>query len=154
MESINLYRYYERLIKFEVSVEYAVTLADVADTMATSPRHARSVLKQMTELSWIAWLPKVGRNQRSTLIRKLDRSDVKKLIATEWLKQSKYDRALEFLDNDQSTFGQLLQQTAGAQINEGSVHVQLTYNRSFARLAPNVPHRNSERFWCDRFTLV
>ncbi|MGR5095916.1 SgrR family transcriptional regulator [Vibrio maritimus] len=146
LESINLYRYYERLAKFDVSAEYAVTLADVADTMATSPRHARSVLKQMTELSWIAWLPKVGRNQRSTLIKKLDRSDVKKLIATEWLKQSKYDRALEFLDNDQSTFGQLLQQTAGAQINEGSVHVQLTYNRSFARLAPNVPHRNSERF--------
>ncbi|MDA0380758.1 SgrR family transcriptional regulator [Vibrio owensii] len=146
LESINLFRYYERVESFELREEYAVTLAEIADKMFTSPRHARAILKQMNALNWIAWIPRVGRNQRSTLIRNIDRTEVKRSIALEWIKESKYDRALEFLDFDQVVFEQLLKQTSGAQVTEGKVSVQLTYNRSFATLNPITPQRNSERF--------
>ncbi|MFH4748829.1 SgrR family transcriptional regulator [Vibrio harveyi] len=146
LESINLFRYYERLETFELREEHAVTLADIAEKMFTGSRHARTILKQMNELNWIAWIPRVGRNQRSTLIRKFDRAEVKCAIALEWIQETKYDRALEFLDYDQAVFEQLLKQTSGAQITEGRVNVQLTYNRTFAPLTPATPHRNSERF--------
>ncbi|MEF1177983.1 SgrR family transcriptional regulator [Vibrio campbellii] len=146
LESINLFRYYERVESFELREEYAVTLAEIADKMFTSPRHARAILKQMNALNWIAWIPRVGRNQRSTLIRNIDRTEVKRSIALEWIKESKYDRALEFLNFDQVVFEQLLKQTSGAQVTEGKVSVQLTYNRSFATLNPITPQRNSERF--------
>ncbi|MFI3274211.1 SgrR family transcriptional regulator [Vibrio sp.] len=146
LESINLFRYYERLEEFELLVEHAVTLAETSDKMCTSPRHARTILKQMSELKWIAWIPRVGRNQRSTLIRRIDRTEVKRAIALEWIKESKYDRALEFLDYNQVMFEQLLKQTSGAQVKEGKVSVQLTYNRPFASLNPTTPHRNSERY--------
>lgn len=146
MESINLFRYYERLEEFELLVEHAVTLAETAGKMCTSPRHARAILKQMSELKWIAWIPRVGRNQRSTLIRRIDRTEVKRSIALEWIKESKYDRALEFLEYNQVVFEQLLKQTSGAQVTEGKVSVQLTYNRPFASLSPTKPHRNSERY--------
>nr|WP_231571909.1 SgrR family transcriptional regulator [Vibrio jasicida] len=139
MESINLFRYYERVESFELREEYTVTLAEIADKMFTSPRHARAILKQMNALNWIAWIPRVGRNQRSTLIRNIDRTEVKRSIALEWIKESKYDRALEFLDFDQVLFEQLLKQTSGAQVTEGKVSVQLTYNRSFAKLNPITP---------------
>ncbi|MEL7287066.1 MAG: SgrR family transcriptional regulator [Pseudomonadota bacterium] len=85
MESINLFRYYERVESFELREEYAVTLAEIADKMFTSPRHARAILKQMNALNWIAWIPRVGRNQRSTLIRNIDRTEVKRFIALEWI---------------------------------------------------------------------
>lgn len=146
MESINLFRYYERLETFELREEHAVTLAEIAEKMFTGSRHARAILKQMNELNWIAWIPRVGRNQRSTLIRQLDQAEVKRAIALEWIKETKYDRALELLEYDQFVFEQLLKQTSGAQITEGKVNVQLTYNRTFAPLNPVTPHRNSERF--------
>ncbi|MCE7728376.1 SgrR family transcriptional regulator [Vibrio campbellii] len=146
LESINLFRYYERLETFELREEHAVTLAEIAEKMFTGSRHARAILKQMNELNWIAWIPKVGRNQRSTLIRQLDQAEVKRAIALEWIKETKYDRALELLEYDQFVFEQLLKQTSGAQITEGKVNVQLTYNRTFAPLNPVTPHRNSERF--------
>ncbi|CAE6919566.1 periplasmic component [Vibrio sp. B1FIG11] len=146
MESINLFRYYERLETFELREEHAVTLAEIAEKMFTGSRHARAILKQMNELNWIAWIPRVGRNQRSTFIRQLDQAEVKRAIALEWIKETKYDRALELLEYDQFVFEQLLKQTSGAQITEGKVNVQLTYNRTFAPLNPVTPHRNSERF--------
>ncbi|MDN3701142.1 SgrR family transcriptional regulator [Vibrio artabrorum] len=146
LDGINLFRYYERLEEFELLLEHAVTLAETADKMCTSPRHARTILKQMTERKWVAWMPRVGRNQRSTLIRRIGRTEVKRSIALEWIKESKYDRALEFLEYNQVVFEQLLKQTSGAQVTEGKVSVQLTYNRPFAALIPTMPHRNSERY--------
>ncbi len=146
LENVNLFRYYERLDDFALNQEYPITLAQLSDAMFTSPRHARSILKQMSHNHWIVWVPRSGRNQRSTFIKKLTELEVKRHIASNWVKENKYDRALEFLDNDQTAFGQLLQQHSGAQVSEGRVNVQLTYNRAFARLVPHVPQRNSERF--------
>lgn len=146
MESINLYRYFKRLEAFEVGHQHAVTLSDVAERFFSSPRHTRSILKHLSQAEWITWVPRAGRNQRSTLIRLLSEGEVKRRIASQWVKEGKYDRALEFLDNDQVAFGQLLQQTSGAKITEGRVNVQLTYNRPLTRLVPHIPHRNSERF--------
>ncbi|WP_353499917.1 SgrR family transcriptional regulator [Vibrio sp. CB1-14] len=146
MESINLYRYYQRLLGLELGKEHAVTLGQVSEMLFASPRHTRSILKMMTEKRWISWLPRVGRNQRSTLIRALSDDEVKRDVASGWVKSSQYDKALEFLQHDQVAFGQLLQQNAGAQVSEGKVRVQLTYNRSFTELSPRRPQRNSERF--------
>ncbi|HFQ5083642.1 TPA: SgrR family transcriptional regulator [Vibrio vulnificus] len=146
MEGINLYRYFKRLDTFQVGHEYAVTLSEVAERFFSSPRHTRSVLKHLSRAEWIRWIPRAGRNQRSTFIRLLSDIEVKRRIAAQWVKDGKYERALELLDNDRVAFGKLLQQTSGAQINEGRVNVQLTYNRPFTRLVPHIPHRNSERF--------
>ncbi len=96
MESINLYRYFKRLEAFEVGHQHAVTLSDVAERFFSSPRHTRSILKHLSQAEWITWVPRAGRNQRSTLIRLLSEGEVKRRIASQWVKEGKYDRALEF----------------------------------------------------------
>ncbi|MFS1414627.1 hypothetical protein BCU70_01215 [Vibrio sp. 10N.286.49.C2] len=146
LEGSNLFRYYLRLVSYPVNEECKVVLADVAEQLFTSPRHARTLLKQMTEFGWVRWLPKAGRNQRSVLVRVLDVDVVKKQIAKRWMVDGKYEKALDFLDRDQVLFGSLLQQLSGASFKEGRVNVQLTYDRPFKRLLPHYSHRNSERF--------
>ncbi|MCW8346782.1 SgrR family transcriptional regulator [Vibrio sp. ZSDZ65] len=146
MESSNLFRYYSRLLDYPLGQECKVLLGDVAEDLFTSPRHARTLLKQMTELGWVNWRPQSGRNQRSTLARLYSAEEVKKQVAKSWVTAGKYEKALDFLDGDQVLFGTLLQQTSGAVLKEGRVNVQLTYDRSFERLVPHKPQRNSERF--------
>ncbi|WP_260260540.1 SgrR family transcriptional regulator [Vibrio intestinalis] len=146
MSDLNLLRYYARLTPLGVRQEVKTALSDVADLLFTSARHARNLLGDMQKLGWLQWQPKVGRNQRSTLILNLELSELKAQLATERIQQGKYEKALSILDNDQRVFGQLLQSTSGASMREGRLHIQLTYKRPFQRLVPHQLHRSSERY--------
>lgn len=146
MSDLNLLRYYTRLTSMGVDQEIKTALADVASTLFTSTRHARNLLGEMHKLEWLSWQPKVGRNQRSTLRLNLELNDLKSRLATKRIEQGKYEKALSILDNDERTFGQLLQSTSGAFIREGRLHIQLTYKRPFEKLVPHQLHRSSERY--------
>ena len=146
MSDLNLLRYYARLIPFGVENEIKTALSDVADTLFTSARHARNLLGEMQKQEWLSWQPKVGRNQRSTLILKLNLDELKAQLAAKRIQQGKYEKALTILDNDKQAFGQLLQTTSGASIREGRLHIQLTYKRPFEKLLPHLLHRSSERY--------
>ncbi len=121
-------------------------LSDVAEKLFTSVRHARTLLKEMHLAGWIEWTPKVGRNQRSGLTVLRTVVSVTEDVALDWIKQGHYDKALELLEQDQLTFGRLLQSTSGAVYREGQLHIQLTYSRTLTTLLPHLPLRNSERF--------
>ncbi|MGF1681644.1 SgrR family transcriptional regulator [Photobacterium minamisatsumaniensis] len=138
--------YYSRLVKYGVNNEISVTLAEVAEMMFTSTRHCRTLLKQMHELGWIEWSPKVGRNQRSTLLLKYSLTALKADLAQKMIAEGDYEKAMALIDNDKALFGQLLINTSGTQLREGQVHIQLTYDRNFSALLPHIPQRNSERF--------
>ena len=68
MSDLNLFRYYQRLMPFEVGKETKTTLHEIAELLFVSPRHARSLLAQMQQREWLSWQPKAGRNHRSTLL--------------------------------------------------------------------------------------
>lgn len=146
MSDLNLLRYYARLAPLGVGNEIKTALSEVADTLFASARHARNLLGEMQKQQWLSWQPKVGRNQRSTLILKLSLDDLKAQLATKRIQQGKYEKALMILDNDQRAFGQLLQTTSGATLREGRLHIQLTYKRPFEKLLPHSLHRSSERY--------
>ncbi|EGU33999.1 ABC-type uncharacterized transport system, periplasmic component [Vibrio ichthyoenteri ATCC 700023] len=146
MSDLNLLRYYARLTQLGVGNEIKTALSDVSDTLFTSARHARNLLGEMQKQHWLSWQPKVGRNQRSTLILKLELDELKAQLATKRIEQGKYEKALAILDNNERTFGQLLQNTSGASIREGRLHIQLTYKRPFEKLLPHSLHRSSERY--------
>ncbi|KLN66867.1 SgrR family transcriptional regulator [Vibrio sp. VPAP30] len=146
MSDLNLLRYYTRLVPLGVGMEHKTTLPIVADALFTTPRHARNLLNQMFELSWLSWTPKPGRNQRSTLLLNLQLDELKAQLAAKRILEGKYEKALSILDDNELAFGRLLQSTSGASIREGLLHIQLTYKRPFERLVPHQLQRSSERY--------
>lgn len=146
MSDLNLLRYYTRLTSFGVGVEIKTALPAIAEALYTSPRHARNLLNNMQQLEWLVWAPKVGRNQRSTLILNLSLDELKHQLASKRILSGKYEKALAILNDDQIAFGRLLQSTSGASIRQGQLHIQLTYKRPFERLVPHQLQRSSERY--------
>ena len=139
--------YYLRLSKLGVKQELLIPLHEVAEAMFTSARHCRTILKEMDNIGWLVWIPKPGRNQRSTLELKFKPEELKMELASQLISLGKYEKSLALLDNDQALFGQLLQKTSGTSQREGRLHIQLTYHRPFSELLPHKPLRNSERFF-------
>lgn len=146
MSDLNLLRYYQRLTPLGVGVEIKTALPAIAEALYTSPRHARNLLNNMQQLTWLTWAPKVGRNQRSTLILNLSVDELKNQLAIKRILAGKYEKALAILDDDQTAFGRLLQSTSGASFRQGQLHIQLTYKRPFERLVPHQLQRSSERY--------
>ncbi|RTZ18128.1 SgrR family transcriptional regulator [Vibrio aquaticus] len=146
MSDLNLVRYYTRLVQLGIGEEIKTALPSVAETLFTSPRHARNLLNQMQQLEWLSWTPKVGRNQRSTLVLNHQLDELKNQLAAKRILQGKYEKALSILDDDEVAFGRLLQSTSGASMREGLLHIQLTYKRPFERLVPHQLQRSSERY--------
>ncbi|WP_234496449.1 SgrR family transcriptional regulator [Vibrio maritimus] len=149
-------QYYERLLSLgsknldtERSVsnnEYHLPLADVAEVLFTTARHARTVLQALQQRGWLIWNPKVGRNQRSHLTLHFDAKTLRQQLGKELIEQGQYESAFSLLHGDQQQFSQLLQQTSGTMVREGQLHIQLTYQRAFQPILPHKPLRNSERF--------
>ncbi|ALR18718.1 SgrR family transcriptional regulator [Vibrio natriegens] len=146
MSDLNLFRYYQRLMPFEVGKETKTTLHEIAELLFVSPRHARSLLAQMQQHEWLSWQPKAGRNHRSTLLMNVELSALKETLARERIKSGKYEKALSILDEDEAAFGRLLKTTSGASLQEGQLNIQLTYKRTFERVVPHQLQRSSERF--------
>ncbi|MDN3680840.1 SgrR family transcriptional regulator [Vibrio tapetis subsp. quintayensis] len=147
MSEQSLMRYYSRLLPLGVGEEIKTSLFEVSERLFTSTRHARTLLNKMHLQGWLIWQPKAGRSQRSSLFLQLEPGELKSQLATEQIALGQYEKALQFLDGDQALFGQLLQNTSGATIREGLLHIQLTYKRSFEQLVPHHLHRSSERFF-------
>ena len=146
LSDVNMMRYYARLTSFDANTPHAVTLAELADLMFTSVRHARTLLGRMHQAQWVVWEPKAGRNQRSNLTLRYDVQGLNRHIASKLIAEGKYEKALAVLDDDRTVFGSLLQETSGATLRQGLLHVQLTYKRRFEALFPHHVHRSSERF--------
>ncbi|WED24310.1 SgrR family transcriptional regulator [Vibrio sp. JC009] len=146
MSDNRLILHFSRLTRLGVNKEIPITLSEVAEALYTSPRHCRTLLKQMQQSGWIEWTPKVGRNQRSRLYLIYSLERLKTELAQQLISKGKYEKALEAVDNDQALFAQLLESTSGTQRRQGQLHVQLTYDREFSPLLPHTPLRNSERF--------
>lgn len=146
MSDLTLLRYYTRLEPLGVGKEIKTALPMIAEVLFTSPRHARNLLNDMQKLDWLQWKPKVGRNQRSTLYLNTTLLELKKQLAAIRIREGKYEKALSILDDDERTFGQLLQKTSGASLREGRLHIQLTYKRPFEYLVPHHLQRSSERY--------
>ncbi len=147
MSDLNLFRYYSRIETLGVGQEIKTTLQELSEQLFTSTRHARSLLNQMQNEQWLTWVPKAGRNNRSTLIMHHSIDVLTERLAAERIKQGKYEKALEILGDDQSKFGRLLKNTSGASMREGRLNIQLTYKRPFERIVPHQRHRSSERFF-------
>lgn len=138
--------YFSRIARLGSHAEIKVTLPEVAEILITSPRNARTLLKQMSESGWLEWVPAIGRNKKSSLYLNYSLAELTHHLAQAQMALGEYQTALELVDNDRSVFERLLVTTSGAQLREDAVHIQLTYDRRFSRLLPHVAHRNGERF--------
>lgn len=138
--------YYERLLSLGLRNEHHLPLADVAEVLFTTARHARTVLQALQQRGWVTWEPKVGRNQRSQLTLHFDAKTLRQQLGKALIEQGQYESAFSLLHGDQQQFSQLLQQTSGTMVREGQLHIQLTYQRAFQPILPHKPLRNSERF--------
>ncbi|MDO6765160.1 SgrR family transcriptional regulator [Agarivorans sp. 1_MG-2023] len=146
MQQLKLFRYYLKLIQFGTEQPVKLALADIATAVSTSPRHARTLLKQMADAGWLSWQPSVGRNQRSSLQLLFTETDLRQSLAKQQIALGDYGAALGLLNHDQQWFGRLLIATSGASHRDGTLNLQLTYSRQFSPILPHFLQRNSERF--------
>ncbi|EGQ7978313.1 SgrR family transcriptional regulator [Vibrio cholerae] len=146
MSDLNLLRYYARLTPLGVGHDIKTTLPELSERLFTSPRHARNLLVRLNQLGWLTWTPKAGRHHRSSLLLHRELEPLKEQLAAKRVQIGKYERALAILDNDEVAFAKLLKKTSGATVQEGRLHIQLTYKRPFEPLLPHLPQRSSERF--------
>ncbi|HAS8254641.1 TPA: SgrR family transcriptional regulator [Vibrio vulnificus] len=146
VSDLNLLRYYARLTPLGVGDEIKTTLSELADRLFTSTRHARNLLVKLHQVGWLSWTPKPGRHHRSSLVLNFELIALKEELAAKRVRIGKYEKALAILDNDDIAFAKLLKRTSGATLQEGRLHIQLTYKRMFEPLLPHLPQRSSERF--------
>ncbi|MEH0389020.1 SgrR family transcriptional regulator [Vibrio mimicus] len=146
MSDLNLLRYYARLAPLGVGCDIKTTLPELAELLFTSPRHARNLLVKLHQLGWLTWAPKAGRHHRSLLQLHIEIMQLKEQLAAKRVQIGKYEKAMAILDNDEIAFAKLLKKTSGASLQEGRLHIQLTYKRPFEPLLPHLPQRSSERF--------
>ncbi|UAK18325.1 SgrR family transcriptional regulator [Kluyvera sp. CRP] len=64
---LRLARQYKRLLNRYQNQRREVQLQDVADTLACSPRYARTLLKEMQQIGWISWASLPGRGKQSLI---------------------------------------------------------------------------------------
>ena len=64
---LRLTRQYKRLLNRYQNQRQEVQLQDVADTLACSPRYARTLLKEMQQIGWISWASLPGRGKQSLI---------------------------------------------------------------------------------------
>ncbi|WEM45294.1 SgrR family transcriptional regulator (plasmid) [Photobacterium sp. DA100] len=146
MKDERAFQYYSRLMPLGTKQDVMVSLSEVAGILCTTARHGRTLLQALQDRGWLSWTPKVGRNQRSILHLHYSLVELKHLLARHLIGSGQYENALKLLGGDQDQFSTLLQQTSGASLREGQLHIQLTYQRIFNQLLPHKPLRNSERF--------
>ena len=146
MNNERAFQYYTRLLPLGVKQDVLISLPAVAEHLCTTPRHGRTLLQALQQRGWISWTPKVGRNQRSVLHLNYTLTELQHAQARFMIENAHYESALAILEGDQQRFMLLLQDTSGATMREGQLHIQLIYQRIFQPLLPHKPLRNSERF--------
>jgi SgrR family transcriptional regulator len=76
-----------------------VFISDIAEKLTCSDRHAKSVIKQMTEKQWINWEPSPGRGKASRLTFLLKPNEVEEENVRSWIEQGDIVRALKWMEN-------------------------------------------------------
>lgn len=65
MNGANLRRLQQLIAKYEIGVEYHLTIDDLEHSLSTSRRNTSIVLKCLSEYHWICWIPSKGRGKLS-----------------------------------------------------------------------------------------
>jgi MarR-like DNA-binding transcriptional regulator SgrR of sgrS sRNA len=67
MRQLQKIRQYQRLYQHYGSDPKPTTIAEVAETALCSERHARTLLRQLTQSGWLSWSAQPGRGHRAIL---------------------------------------------------------------------------------------
>jgi SgrR family transcriptional regulator len=76
---------------------YKITIQEISDILYCTKRHAKHILKQLSEREWISWNIVRGRGKRSTLTFLLSKDEVIVELAKDLVQQGKHQQALEQL---------------------------------------------------------
>lgn len=123
-----LHKYYRLLQRYQTQPT-ELLLTEVAETLFCSPRHARTLVKQMQEQEWVSWLSKPGRGIKGRLQCRLSKAA---LNASE-----------EFLVNTKAV---LQPQTCLAQQCVNGSHLTVLFDRSLPAVVPTLHSSRTEQF--------
>ncbi|MGR5094142.1 SgrR family transcriptional regulator [Vibrio maritimus] len=136
---------YENLFKRLGPGTHSITLSAIAESLNCSDRHARTLLKQMSERGWLTWLPARGRGLRGALtciLEPLEACYREVDLATE---QGNYDVAHKLISfNDRNVATALKQYlTHTTTVSENTIHAP--FHRRLSWLHPHHAMERTER---------
>ncbi|CAH8240396.1 ABC transporter substrate-binding protein [Vibrio aestuarianus] len=98
MNEANVRRLQHLLNKYHLYQTYSVVIDELEDVLATSRRNTSTIMKSLSDLDWIEWLPAVGRSKSSQLTVKRSLQDVILQVSRTELAQGRFTLITKLLE--------------------------------------------------------
>ncbi|MGR5247446.1 ABC transporter substrate-binding protein [Vibrio aestuarianus] len=98
MNEANIRRLQHLLNKYHLYQTYSVVIDELEDVLATSRRNTSTIMKSLSDLDWIEWLPAVGRSKSSQLTVKRSLQDVILQVSRTELAQGRFTLITKLLE--------------------------------------------------------
>ncbi|GMQ48992.1 SgrR family transcriptional regulator [Vibrio sp. 10N] len=136
---------YENLFNQLGPGEHTVTVLTIGESMNCSERHARTLLKQMSERKWLTWTPARGRGMKGTLVCLMEPLAACYQEVEQATNQGKYDTAHKLIGfNNRNVASALKQYLTQATIeSENTIHAP--FHRKLTWLHPHHAMERTER---------
>ncbi|MFO3905140.1 SgrR family transcriptional regulator [Enterobacter hormaechei] len=145
MRQLQKIRQYQRLSVHYGSTPKLTTLAEVAEVALCSERHARTLLRQLTESGWLSWKAQAGRGHRATLHCLVTTSELSAPLMHACLDKGDYQSALQLADGDPASLHHIITPFLGGKWLKHQPTLRIPWYRPLTSLHPALHRRRAEQ---------
>lgn len=136
---------YERLFRRFGPCCVDTQLSDVAEIVFCSPRHARNLLHQLTDMDWIDWQAAPGRGKRAKITCKIEPTDACYQLVDQLMAQGKTEAAIKLMDFNDRKLSTELQHYLASSLDRSQSAIRIPFHRQLKSLHPHLAFERTER---------
>ncbi len=145
MRQLQKIRQYQRLYQHYGSDPKPTTIAEVAETALCSERHARTLLRQLTQSGWLSWSAQPGRGHRAILHCLATTSELSAPLMHACLEKGDYQSALQLADGDPASLHHIITPFLGGKWLKHQPTLRIPWYRPLTSLYPALQRRRAEQ---------
>lgn len=145
MRQLQKIRQYQRLYQHYGADPKLTTIAEVAEVALCSERHARTLLRQLTQSGWLSWSAQPGRGHRATLHCIATTSELSAPLMHSCLEKGDYQSALQLADGDPASLHHIITPFLGGKWLKHQPTLRIPWYRPLTSLHPALQRRRAEQ---------
>ncbi|MDU1025834.1 MAG: SgrR family transcriptional regulator, partial [Leclercia adecarboxylata] len=145
MRQLQKIRQYQRLTVHYGFTPKLTTLGEVAEVALCSERHARTLLRQLSESGWLSWRAQAGRGHRATLHCLVTTSELSAPLMHACLEKGDYQSALQLADGDPASLHHIITPFLGGKWLKHQPTLRIPWYRPLTSLHPARHRRRAEQ---------
>lgn len=122
-----------------------VTIEHISNAFQCSDRHARTLLRQMSESHWLTWLPARGRGQKGELNCHIEPIQACYSEIDHAIKNEKYELAHQLIGFNGRNVATCLKQYLGRTSSQSEKTIYAPFHRKIGKLHPHYSMERTER---------